>query len=320
MRSCCGQGLVCYSKDEWWAECRADCKSEMGWACEALSDRTPTRVTGTWPGEDCTLTRLCNYHDMKCVMKDEFTAYCADDIYKEWNGTVIGQSMRSHVVPTAEHWYEKEAGGSIFCFAAVLPGSKEEKLRALAAELKAGIYSCDATRWFDSSSCKVLTLDGLSFWGNTEVYIKVWQQVFSERVWERHDWTVKADPDCVFWASRLRWRLKKLHALEESPLYVRSSDHQPGLEAPLEVMNQAAVRALQKGFADCARTTSGQAPQENWFLQGCLDAVGSGYMMDTAILAAPAATGVCSDDIAVAFHPLKELSEWSDCNTNGLLP
>merc|ERR1719221_1646731 len=44
---------------------------------------------------------------------------------------------------------------------------------------------------------------------NTGVFIRVWQAVVKLATFERHDWTVRADPDAVFFPDRLRSLLSR---------------------------------------------------------------------------------------------------------------
>lgn len=318
MPTCCGQGLVCYGKDEWWADCRATCDPAMGWDCTELSGRTDIRVEGTWPDEECTLTHLCNYQGFRCVMKDNFTAYCKDEVPEDWNGTVIGTTISERAAVPARHG--QHVGSSLFCFMAVLPGSYEEGLRAVAEKMKAGIFSCDQSVVLESSPRETVRIDGLELFANTEVFIEIWQQFQEFRDWEQYDWTIKADPDCVFWATRLRWHLEQLRAPQDEPIYVRTAEEKYGMAGALEAVTQDGVRALLGGLGDCARTTSRRVPRENRFLKGCLDATGVGYMTDTFILEPPGRAGPCSDGIAVAFHPHKTPAEWSQCYKNVVVP
>jgi len=43
-----------------------------------------------------------------------------------------------------------------------------------------------------------------SSWLNTLVFIKAWQLVKWDGRYQKHDWTVKVDPDAVFFPERLR--------------------------------------------------------------------------------------------------------------------
>merc|ERR1712012_202751 len=44
-----------------------------------------------------------------------------------------------------------------------------------------------------------------------------------------HDWTVKVDPDCVFFADRLRNHINDLRPPPYMPLYLKNNDMDPGL-------------------------------------------------------------------------------------------
>merc|ERR1712032_1659725 len=46
------------------------------------------------------------------------------------------------------------------------------------------------------------------FAANTELFIHVWDVISKDGTWEKHDWTVKADPDAFVIAWRIRTHLK----------------------------------------------------------------------------------------------------------------
>jgi len=323
---CCGQGLKCYSKDSWWAECRASCPHGTSWSCDALGARTPMRTKGSWPGEDCTVTEYCNAPGLQCIMRDEERAFCVDPdhIPEKWAGVMIGGAPSELRVagamasePTVGN--QRRGGSSLYCFMAVLPvvfGSAEERLREAAEHHQAGIYSCNEADVI--SSAGHLEISRLS--------LEVWKQVRSKDAWQRHDWTVKADPDCVFWAPRLQWRLDELRVPEQKPVYIKTAEDGLGFPSALEVLTRTAVKEFFAAFDDCSRsasnaiTTSAAVLPENKLLKRCLDSVGVGYMLDEYIFEPPGQVESCSDGIAVAFHPHKEPEDWLQCYAKASTP
>merc|ERR1719433_1157006 len=61
------------------------------------------------------------------------------------------------------------------------------------------------TRHFIPAAVTV-SVDGTA--GNSRLFMNVWEAVKTSGAWAMADWTVKADPDAVMFADRLRTHLK----------------------------------------------------------------------------------------------------------------
>merc|ERR1719291_307212 len=72
---------------------------------------------------------------------------------------------------------------------------------------------------------------------NTNVFLKVWAKLFSERRFSLHDWTVKVDPDAVFLPERLRSILANYEEVSEG-VYLNNCKF--GLHGPVEVFSKNA--------------------------------------------------------------------------------
>jgi hypothetical protein len=113
---------------------------------------------------------------------------------------------------------------SLFCFALMLPLGYEPTLLKAQLERGVGIFECDEFVVFSNetfvlskwgSEEKVLTMPipgslAVKYGGkwdtalNTDIFIRVWNAVSLLGRYEFHDWTVKVDPDAVFFPNRLR--------------------------------------------------------------------------------------------------------------------
>lgn len=307
---CCMQGMQCYVKDSSWAACQAVCDAGRGWDCTKLGSRTPMRTPGAWAGEDCTLVKKCNNPQNRCVQKDSISAYCTQEVPVGWSGEVLGGSLEEHAVAAAVA-DQRVAATTLFCFMAVLPGSKEEGLRQEAEMSKGSIYGCDLHQVYDSYPAPLVSKNDWNSYANTDSFVKVWHHVFAEALWRRAAWTVKVDPDTVFLPHRLRAHLLALKPLAEKPIYIKNTELAFGFYGSIEVISHAAVANLELTYVDCRRTMPGISGEDGW-MKGCLDAVGVGYMTDINTLRTPHSTS-CTDHTRVAFHPLKERKGWASC-------
>jgi len=119
---------------------------------------------------------------------------------------------------------EAAARATLFCFALMLPFGYEPKLVREQLRQGAGIFACDEYAVFSNETLE-LSAPGaaeqvlsLPIAGNLEVrlggkwhtalntgiFIRVWNAVSLVGRYQLHSWTVKADPDTVFFPQRLR--------------------------------------------------------------------------------------------------------------------
>lgn len=304
------QGMQCYTKSEFWAGCMASCDRAWGWNCKSIGERTPQRTLGSWPGEDCSGTRLCNMPAQQCVRMDERSAMCVDSIPAGWDGVVLGSAQGEHVVPPAAE-DAQVAGTALFCFMAVLPGSAEMQLRDVAERSRASIYACDKHKVYDSYPSTFVHENSWNSFANTEGFVKVWQHVFDDGLFKLTDWTVKVDPDTVFLPSRLKIHLQDMRPPSAAPIYVKNCEIDFGFLGAIEIISRRAMEDFEASHRDCQRSMPGLSGEDGW-IKGCLDAVGVGSMLDASILRSPNDES-CSEGARVAFHPHKTPEDWSAC-------
>lgn len=112
---------------------------------------------------------------------------------------------------------------SLFCFSLMLPFGYEPGLLRSQLQKGVGIFECDEFVVFSNSTVvlsewgtqRVLTLPipgdlSVKYGGkwntalNTDIFISVWNAVSLLGRYQYHDWSVKVDPDAVFFPDRLR--------------------------------------------------------------------------------------------------------------------
>lgn len=205
----------------------------------------------------------------------------------------------------------QEAGVSLFCFMAVLPGSMETQLRERAERYHAGIYcrSCDQHKVYDAYPAPFVHQGSWNSFANTAAFVKVWEQVFADKLYTMADWTVKADPDTVFIGLRLKSHLRAIRPPANVPLYFKNSPVSFGFLGAFEVMSKAAVELLTQKYKECEQRI-GDHSGEDGYIKGCFDMNGVRVMADNDLLQS---SGDCWEGNKVAFHAKKTPEEWGTC-------
>jgi len=124
-----------------------------------------------------------------------------------------------------------EVDQTLYCWSLMLPFGYEPGLLKKQYDRGAGIFGCDKAQVFTNSTTlldsktseqipilKMVELLDFSlsvpFGGkwytalNTDVFNRIWQKVVALGVYRNYAWTVKADPDTVFFPDRLRLSLR----------------------------------------------------------------------------------------------------------------
>lgn len=235
----------------------------------------------------------------------------------------------------------------IYCFALMMPGGNETVLMNGQLERNMGIFSCDGCTLFSNISMllghfhsrriqtrivhgalKVPTGGQYLTALNTDVFVKVWHAVVREGKFKKFDWTIKVDPDTVFFPSRLRDLLAKppMSDLLHGPVPCDSCDAelqramylnscQFGLHGSLEVLSRGAVVAFISGLQKCDALR--QLPWgEAWFLDHCLPQLGVRREHQRALLDEERCGQHPEPCEAprVAFHPFKAWNNFQACH------
>lgn len=204
-------------------------------------------------------------------------------------------------------------GTSLFCFMAVLPGSHEEGLKQEAERRGGSIFACDAHAVYASSHAQMVHQGTWNSFANTDSFVQVWRNVFNDNTYSQHDWTVKVDPDTVFFPERLRDHLRNLHAPADKAVYIKNCNVNFGFLGAIEVVSRPAVQILSSEIEGCRSADPG-LNGEDGFIKSCMDAHGIQAMSDESILRTPNEAGPCVDGSRVAFHPHKDPGSWGACS------
>lgn len=231
--------------------------------------------------------------------------------------------------------------GTLFCFSLMVPHSYEQKLLAMQFEAALSIFACDAYAVYSNATIWVsrnlttsvvdsnLTCSKGGEFGtvlNLHIFLTIWTQVVKEGVYLEHDWTVKVDPDAVFFPGRLK---SILRSYKEGGNGVYLNNCKFGLHGPVEVLSRRAVQTWSKGWPWCQahfreRCNGDCFWGEDMFMDQCLSKIlGVTRDSDFRLLVedhcdAPSDWDSCTDDTKSAFHPFKTLSGYQSCMHNAV--
>lgn len=237
---------------------------------------------------------------------------------------------------------------SLFCFAVVQPSGDEADLVRAQVRKKVGIFACDDFALFCEEKTTMEGVESISFQpaavgmskdgtaGNAELFMNVWEALYSDGRFANHDWTIKADPDTVLLPDRLRASLIK-------PIYAGATDSTsvgsfvkncgkwqglgwPAMFGSLEAISRPAMIAyLDGGLSRCKSELQWQAWGEDLFVASCLSQIlgvqgvndtnltGDNDCKGTGPTAGPSTGANCSDGQKASYHPFKTEAEWFTC-------
>lgn len=159
-------------------------------------------------------------------------------------------------------------------------------------------------------------------WLNVETFLQVWERVLANDDFKRRDWTVKVDPDTVFFPERLTPRLAARTPVGGDGLFFMNCDqYGEDFFGAIEVLSREAVEHYGKNKVFCYAELEWQGWGEDYYIRTCLDQTGVPHERDFGLLAdygghcnleAPLQ---CSNpaDYPVAFHPMKSEGSFLAC-------
>jgi len=207
----------------------------------------------------------------------------------EWPLAKVNSGMVSGSLPC--DMQSMQTGGSLFCFALMLPRSYEQTLLGLQFDSKLSLFGCDQYAIYSNEAIEVrpALITGIvdsdlkcSFGGefgtalNLEIFLAVWKKVSADGVFKNHAWTVKVDPDSVFFPAKLRSMLP--HHMPDQPKGVYLNNCRYGMHGPLEVFSKNAVLNWVAGYQSCLdhfnKVCSGSCNWgEDMFIDQCMEKV-----------------------------------------------
>jgi hypothetical protein len=269
----------------------------------------------SWAGEDCGLTKTCCQAGLSCFVKDEFFSGCLEEttIPDGWLGSRLGGPRTTDVDGSAgsniiESRPGDITGDRLYCFMVVLAGSYEDQLMNHMKDRGASIFACDVHDVLDGQLSKQESWGSVA---NSGVFVNIWKHVIKTNRFQEADWTVKADPDTVFFPQRLKAMIRDLQPPRNEPIYLKNTRRFTGFLGAIEVFSREAVELYAEfGVLGCHFFEEGSG--EDGYFKGCMDAIGAKYMLKDEILLSNGNDALC-DDVHATFHPYKDVNKWQAC-------
>lgn len=233
---------------------------------------------------------------------------------------------------------------SLFCWMVVRTEGYEPGLATQMYWKKASIFECEESAVYsnggvvqvgdlttvevkaDVSSMGNLSKAGTTTnsWLNTVIFMKAWDLVLDDGRWWNHEWTVKVDPDAVFFPYRLKVKLYPFYKAGDfngPALMVGNCDRSwhggpPKLKlfGSLEVFSRNALGMYKAKGDECKDKLDWEGWGEDFFMQNCMEMMkvgkinGVSYLGDARCYYAP-----CTDTSKVAYHDFKDVGSYFAC-------
>uniref|UniRef100_A0A7S4W758 Apple domain-containing protein n=1 Tax=Alexandrium monilatum TaxID=311494 RepID=A0A7S4W758_9DINO len=226
---------------------------------------------------------------------------------------------------------------SVFCFSVMTPGPEVALVQSQLAK-RASIFSCndfavisvanmslgkdscgkDVWTWYNPSlrSVPMGTLDfshgvTTNSWLNTGTFINAWDMLMkSPNIWH-HAWILKADPDAVLLADRVRQHM----APHSGPSYVLNCNFEGQMKifGAVEVFSVPAISAYKQRPWLC-KNLPWHGWGEDMYMQKCMEALGIPSVVDLNLVGdARCQYRPCQDGGVAAFHPFKDVGGYWNC-------
>lgn len=154
-------------------------------------------------------------------------------------------------------------------------------------------------------------------WLNTLTFMQAWQKLKVDGRVYHHDWTVKTDPDAVFFPDRLRGHVRAHTATGDENLLFLNCDRfseGPALFGSMEVFSKNALITYFDGAEKCKSEMDWHGWGEDYYMHHCLVKLGVGIVFDGDMLSDKRCyASACSDASKVVFHDYKTIASWFEC-------
>lgn len=317
---------------------------QSGAHCQRACTWNPGCDGFTWHfDKGCDLMQFSDAHMTKFLARHEKDGYSGYACHREaspypW----IYNEEEKHTLPNPKQ-SQTAPRASILCLMVVRPYTYEIGLAIMQHKLGTGIFQCKhhliysnqlihladglLTRKFNSS--QYAEIGGK--WKtalNTDIFMAFWRAVLTDGDYLKTSWTVKVDPDTVWFPHRLRPILleqDKKNSTKGAGAYF--SNCRAGVHGPIEVLSQNALRALALHSKQCfwAMNSWGnwQWGEDKW-MDTCLkNTAFSNRIYNTQLLAEDHCNkkwegwsltpNACLDQETVAFHPFKDVRHYKHC-------
>lgn len=253
---------------------------------------------------------------------------------------VSGQTLHGNWIISA---VKQQPGQSLYCFALALPNSYELELLGMQYQSTTSLFACDEYTVYSNQKMEIApgVMTGIVQSDlkcrrggefktalNTDIFLRVWDKVIADGRFQYHDWTVKVDPDAVFFPERLR-NIVVSHREYQGGVFLNNCHR--GLHGPLEVFSRIAVYVWKEGRERCLSHFQQQCSGpcrwgEDMFIDQCLQFLKVTRENDWNLLIEEACdpplnwnTCQSPNKNIVSFHPYKTMASYAQCMNNALL-
>lgn len=248
----------------------------------------------SWAGDNCIETKCCaDYCDANfdfttckpftCYKRDENWAGCRRSVPDEsWDGTKLGGHPNGEVAPAPDG--KLLQGTRLYCFSVVMwnqPAAEawqdsEADLANHWKKEKKGIMQCDDWSIFDG-------FEGGSV-HNIQSFIHAWKLVKDDGRWKQNDWSIKVDPDAVFFPDHFRKKLVWQYKTPQgSAVYMRNTFFEFQFLGGLEALTREALEIYLTNGWQCETHLGQEGGEDYWMLQ-CFEGIGIDYQSDFTLL------------------------------------
>jgi len=238
-----------------------------------------------------------------------------------------------------------EEGPTLFCFS-VMNCANGAEVETIKGQLRSriGIFACDNVAVIsgckmnlgnghklpNGSHVQVMTWlnpaapapmgvftagDNTNSFKNTDIFIRAWDMLISSKVVFGHDWLVKADPDAVFFADRMRRHLTK-HSASDKPFYLKNCNYkgQAALYGSIEVFNANSVKRYADAGDKCKQLDWVHWGEDQWIDTCMWQMLGAIPVNDFELVGDHRCMSAeCEDTWRAAFHDYKSWASYENC-------
>jgi len=151
---------------------------------------------------------------------------------------------------------------------------------------------------------------------NTDVFFRAWDKVLTAGLYREFEWTVKLDPDCVFFPDRLRKHLRTGNYNPAESIYFKNCRQWGSMQGPVELFSKAAMETLRARVHECKQQINRTGIGEDMFMQRCTQQLGIQPREDWSLLKDEYCLHhkePCTDGWVVGFHPYKSIKDFDVC-------
>lgn len=148
----------------------------------------------------------------------------------------------------------------------------------------------------------------------TELFMRVWDAVDSGDLFRKCDYTVKVEPDTVFFPSRLRAKLSEQPCDDGRGRYLLNCEEPRALLGSLEVLSKHATEVYLRKKHLCLDQLQWKDLAEDQFLSQCLNQLEVGHIDGSSLLSdRRCKESPCTDTSKAALGGFKDRMSWVQC-------